>query len=97
MRPACTLSVINIEVKPAESAAESIPMILTFLAASSIGLPSAANCAGAITIAAGFDATALSRMLIWSLTSDPELAPSSSMLTPRSWPALRAPAITVCQ
>ena len=97
MRPACTLSVAKVAVKAAVSAAESIPMILNFLAASSIGLPSAANFTGAITIAAGFDAMALSRMLIWPLTSDSEWAPSSTILTPRSWPALRAPAITVCQ
>ena len=38
-RPACTLSVVRNEVKAFESAAESIPIILTFLAASSIGLP----------------------------------------------------------
>jgi hypothetical protein len=43
VRPACTLSVAKVAVKAAVSAAESIPMILHFLAASSIGLPSAAN------------------------------------------------------
>src|ERR1700719_4268887 len=73
IRPACTLSVVNIEVKAAVSAADWIPMILTFLAAASIGRPSAANCAGAITTAAGFAATALSRMLICPATSDTQL------------------------
>jgi len=41
-----------------------MPMILTILAAASIGFPSAANCAGAMTIAAGFDATAFPSALI---------------------------------
>jgi hypothetical protein len=58
------LSVVKKEVKALESTAESIAMILTLLAASSIGLPSAAKCAGAMTIAAGFDGTAFSRMAI---------------------------------
>ena len=40
-RPPWTLSVVRKEVKALESAAESMPMILTYLAASSIGLPSA--------------------------------------------------------
>ena len=43
-RPPWTLSVVRNEVKALESAAESMPMILTDLAASSIGLPSALNC-----------------------------------------------------
>src|ERR1700738_3302082 len=68
-RPACALSVATIEVNATVSAAESIPIILTFLAASSIGLPSAANCVGAITSAVGFDATAISSIRIWPLTS----------------------------
>src|ERR1700739_2857750 len=67
-------------------------MILTFLAALSIGLPSAANCAGAMTIAAGLDATAFARIPIWPLTSDSESAPCSTTLTPSSCPALRGPA-----
>ncbi len=47
--------------------AESIPIILTFLAASSIGLPSAAFWVGEMTIAAGFSETAFSRMEICSI------------------------------
>ena len=54
MRPPCTLSVVRNEVNAFESAAESMPMIGTFFAASSIGLPSALNSVGAITTAAGF-------------------------------------------
>ncbi len=46
MRPPATLSVVRNEVNALESAAESMPMIFTFLAASSIGLPSAWNCVG---------------------------------------------------
>src|SRR2546430_17504361 len=69
MRPACSLSVVKNEVKALESAAESMPMILTFLAASSIGLASGANCAGAVTTAAGVGATAVSGILILPSTS----------------------------
>src|ERR1700726_3130224 len=97
MRPAFTLSVAKNEVIALVSAADSRPMILTLLAASSIGFPSAANCVGAMTIAAGFDATAVSSMLIWPLTSFSDCAPSSTTFTPRSCPALRAPASTACQ
>src|SRR6476646_8478872 len=67
MRPALKLSVAKSEVIALVSAADSMPMILTFLAASSIGFPSAANCAGAMTIAVGFDATAFASMLIGRL------------------------------
>jgi hypothetical protein len=70
MRPPCTLSVVRNEVKAFESAAESIPIILTFLAASSIGLPSALNWVGAMTMAAGLPETAFSRIEIWPLMSD---------------------------
>jgi hypothetical protein len=52
--PALDVSVVRNEVKAFESAAESMPMIGTFLAASSIGLPSALNSVGATTTAAGF-------------------------------------------
>ena len=54
-------------MKAFESAAESIPMILTFLAASSIGLPSALNWVGAMTMAAGFSETTFSRIEIYFL------------------------------
>ena len=47
-----------------------MPMIGTFFAASSIGLPSALNWVGAITTAAGFSATAFSRIVISPLMSD---------------------------
>ena len=72
-------------------------MILTFLAASSIGLPRAANWVGEITIAAGLPETAFSRIEIWPLMSDSDCAPSSGTLTLRSLAALRAPANTICQ
>ena len=72
-------------------------MILTFAAASSIGLPSALASVGAMTTAAGLPATAFSRIEIWPLTSVSACAPSSGTLTPRSLPALRAPASTICQ
>ena len=97
MRPPWTLSVVKNDEKAFESAAESMPMIGTFLAASSIGLPSALNSVGEMTIAAGFSATAFSRIEIWPLMSDSDCAPSSGTLTPRSLPALRAPASTICQ
>ena len=83
-RPPWTLSVWRKAVNAFESAAESMPMILTFLAAWSIGFPSAVNCVGAITIAAGFFETAFSRMEIWPLMSDSDWAPSSGTLTSRS-------------
>ena len=70
MRPPWTLSVVRNEVKAFESAAESMPMIGTFFAASSTGLPSALNSVGAMTTAAGFSATAFSRIEIWPLMSD---------------------------
>ncbi len=57
-------------MKDFESAAESMPIILTFLAASSIGLPSAALWVGEMTIAAGLPETAFSRIEIWPLISD---------------------------
>ena len=47
-----------------------MPMIGTFFAASSTGLPSALNCVGAMTTAAGFSATAFSRIVISPLMSD---------------------------
>ena len=47
--------------------------------------------------AAGLPATAFSRIEIWPLMSDSDWAPSSGTLTPRSLPALRAPASTICQ
>ena len=72
-------------------------MIGTFLAASSTGLPSALNSVGAITTAADFSATAFSRIVISPLMSDSDWAPSSGTLTPRSLPAWRAPANTICQ
>ena len=72
-------------------------MIGTFFAASSIGWPSALNWVGAMTTAAGFPATAFSRIVISPLMSASDWAPSSGTLTPRSWPALRAPANTICQ
>src|SRR5215469_9955503 len=72
-------------------------MTLTFLAASSIGLPNAANWVGAITMAAGFSETAFSRIPICPLMSDSDWAPSCGTLTSRSWPALLAPANTICQ
>jgi len=50
-----------------------------------------------ITTAAGLPETAFSRMEIWPLMSDSDWAPSSGTLTPRSLPALRAPASTICQ
>ena len=87
MRPPWTLSVVRNEVKAFESAAESMPMIGTDLAASSIGAPSALNSVGEITTAAGLPATAFSRMLIWPLMSDSDWAPSSGTFTPRSLPA----------
>jgi hypothetical protein len=58
------LSVAKTEVKALESAVESMAMTLTLLAASSIGRPRAAKCAGAMTTAAGFDETAFSRRAI---------------------------------
>ena len=84
-------------MKAFESAAESMPMIGTFFAASSIGLPSALNSVGAITTAAGFSATAFSRIEISPLMSDSDCAPSSGTLTLRSLAAARAPAKTICQ
>jgi hypothetical protein len=91
------LSVVKNEVNAFESAAESMPMIGTFLAASSIGLPSALNSVGAMTTAAGFSATAFSRIEISPLMSDSDCAPSSGTLTLRSLAAARAPAKTICQ
>ncbi|MCY1232794.1 hypothetical protein D9M72_453090 [compost metagenome] len=70
MRPPWTLSVVRNDENAFESAAESMPMIGTALAASSIGLPSALNSVGEMTTAAGAPATAFSRMLIWPLMSD---------------------------
>jgi hypothetical protein len=64
IRPTCTLSVAKTEVKALESAVVSMATTFTFLAASSIGLLRAAECAGAITTAAGFDETAFSRRAI---------------------------------
>ena len=84
-------------MKALESAAESMPIILAFLAASSIGLPRAAFWVGEMTMAAGFSETAFSRIEIWPLISDWDCAPSSGTLTFRSLPALRAPASTICQ
>ncbi len=84
MRPPWTLSVVRNEVKALESADESMPMILTDLAASSIGLPRAARWVGAITMAAGAPETAFSRIEIWPLMSASDWAPSSGTLTPRS-------------
>ena len=72
-------------------------MILTVLAASVIGGPSAANWVGEITIAAGCEAAAFSSALSWPGMSASLCAPSAGTLTPRSWPALRAPASTICQ
>jgi hypothetical protein len=58
-----------------------MPTIFTFLAASSIGFPSAANWVGAMTMAAGLPETAFSRIEIWPLMSDSDWAPSSGTLT----------------
>jgi len=55
-----------------------MPMILTFLAASSIGFASAANCAGAMTIAAGFDARACCEHADLAAYVDSDCAPSST-------------------
>ena len=97
MRPPGTLSVVRNDVKAFESAPKSMPMIGTFLAASSIGLPSAANWVGEMTIAAGLlgDGVLEDRDLAVDVGLD--CAPSSGTLTPRSLPALRAPASTICQ
>ena len=70
-------------------------MMIAFLAASSIGLPSAANC-GAMTMAAGLPETRSpgSRS---GRRYPIRTAPSSGTVTLRSLPALRAPAKTICQ
>ncbi len=96
-RPPWTLSVVRKEVKDLLSAALSMPMILTCFADSVIAGPSAANCVGEITTAAGLPDTAFSRMPIWPLMSASDWAPSSWTLTLRSLPACRAPASTICQ
>ena len=72
-------------------------MILTDFAASVTAKPSAANWVGEMTTAAGLPDTAFSRIVIWPSMSDSDCAPSSGTLMPRSLPALRAPASTICQ
>src|ERR1700751_2561460 len=52
-RPAATLSVRTVEMKELGSAAESMPIILTFLRAPAISFWSAIDRAGAITISGG--------------------------------------------
>ncbi len=95
--PPVSLLVVRNELKDCESADESMPMIGTDLAASSIGAPSALNSVGEMTTAAGLPATAFSRIEIWPLISDSDWAPSCGTLTPRSLPAWQAPASTICQ